>query len=56
MYLQIPVKRFGKQRNNAMMMMMMMMKKAELGDNGDGDNIKFCLSVSEYFIDQTHSQ
>ena len=40
MYLQIPVKRFGKQSNNTMMMMIMMMmmmmiKKAKLGINSD---------------------
>ena len=59
MYLQIPVKRFGKQRNNAVMMMMMMMiKKAKLGDNGDSEHrmMAIMLSFVSRSIDQTHSQ
>ena len=46
MYLQIPVKRFGKQRNNAMMMMMMMKKQNYVGDNGDSENGMMAIMLS----------
>ena len=50
MYLQIPVKRFGKQRNNAVMMMMMMIKRAKLGDNGDSEHTIMVIMLS--FVSQ----
>ena len=51
MYLQIPVKRFGKQRNNVMMMIMMMMiKKAKLGVDGDSEHRMMAIMLN--FVSQ----